>query len=119
GELYLTDVVELLARAGAKVEAVSVTDPTEALGINDRRQLAELAAIQRRRILDRLMVEGVTVVDPAATYVDVDVEVGEDSVLYPGTFLEGAVRIGERWAIFPGNRVRNPTLEAKGAVLGG
>ncbi len=119
GELYLTDVIERLAGTGAKVEAVSVTDPTEALGINDRRQLAELAAIQRRRILDRLMVEGVTVVDPAATYVDVDVEVGEDSVLYPGTFLEGAVRIGERCAIFPGSRIRNSTLEDEVTVLDG
>src|SRR6266545_1300939 len=63
GELYLTDVIGLLAKAGAKVEAVSVGDPAEALGINDRRQLAELAAIQRRRILDRLMAEGVTVID--------------------------------------------------------
>jgi UDP-N-acetylglucosamine diphosphorylase/glucosamine-1-phosphate N-acetyltransferase len=119
GELYLTDVVEVLAGSGAKVEAVSVTDPTEALGVNDRRQLAELAAIQRRRILDRLMVEGVTVVDPAATYVDVDVEVGEDSVLYPGTFLEGAVRIGERCAVFPGCRIRNSTLEDDVTVLDG
>jgi UDP-N-acetylglucosamine diphosphorylase/glucosamine-1-phosphate N-acetyltransferase len=119
GELYLTDVIELLAGSGAKVEAVSVTDPTEALGVNDRRQLAELAAIQRRRILDRLMVEGVTVIDPTATYVDVDVEVGEDSVLYPGTFLEGAVRIGERCAIFPGSRIRDSTLEDEVTVLDG
>ena len=119
GELYLTDVIGLLARAGAKVEAVSVGDPSEALGINDRRQLAELAAIQRRRILDRLMSEGVTVIDPAATYVDVDVEVGEDSVLYPGTCLEGSVRIGERCTVFPGSRIRNSTLEDEVTVLDG
>ena len=119
GELYLTDVVEVLAGAGAKVEAVSVTDPTEALGVNDRRQLAELATIQRQRVLDRLMVEGVTVIDPTATYVDVDVEVGEDSVLYPGTFLEGAVRVGERCVIFPGSRIRNSTLDDEVTVLDG
>jgi bifunctional UDP-N-acetylglucosamine pyrophosphorylase / glucosamine-1-phosphate N-acetyltransferase len=119
GELYLTDVVELLAGAGAKVEAVSVTDPAEALGVNDRRQLADLAAIQRRRVLDRLMIEGVTVVDPGTTYVDVDVEVGEDSVLYPGTFLEGAVRLGERCTVHPGSRIRNSTLENGVTVLDG
>jgi bifunctional UDP-N-acetylglucosamine pyrophosphorylase/glucosamine-1-phosphate N-acetyltransferase len=119
GELYLTDVVEQLAAAGAKVEAVSVTDPVEALGVNDRRQLAELAAIQRRRVLDRLMVDGVTVIDPGATYVDVDVEVGEDSVLYPGTFLEGTVRIGERCAILPGSRIRDSTLDDEVTVLDG
>jgi UDP-N-acetylglucosamine diphosphorylase/glucosamine-1-phosphate N-acetyltransferase len=119
GELYLTDVVGLLARAGAKVEAVSVTDPAEALGINDRRQLAELAAIQRRRSLDRLMTEGVTVIDPAATYVDVDVEVGEDTVLYPGTYLEGSVRIGERCTILPGSRIRDSSLGDEVTVLDG
>jgi bifunctional UDP-N-acetylglucosamine pyrophosphorylase / glucosamine-1-phosphate N-acetyltransferase len=119
GELYLTDVIGLLARAGARVEAVPVSEPAEALGINDRRQLAELAAIQRRRILDRLMTEGVTVIDPAATYVDVDVEVGEDTVLYPGTFLEGSVRIGERCTILPGSRIRDSTLEDEVTVLDG
>ena len=119
GELYLTDVIVLLARTGAKVEAVSVSDPAEALGINDRRQLAELAAIQRRRILDRLMAEGVTVIDPAATYVDIDVEVGEDSVLYPGTCLEGSVRLGERCTVFPGSRIRDSTLEDEVTVLDG
>ncbi|HEX6209885.1 MAG TPA: NTP transferase domain-containing protein, partial [Methylomirabilota bacterium] len=119
GELYLTDVIGLLVRAGARVDAVPVTEPAEALGVNDRRQLAELAAIQRRRILDRLMLEGVTVVDPAATYVDVDVEVGEDTVLHPGTFLQGSVRIGERCAILPGSRIEDSTLEDEVTVLDG
>jgi UDP-N-acetylglucosamine diphosphorylase/glucosamine-1-phosphate N-acetyltransferase len=119
GELYLTDVIGLLVRAGARVDAVPVTEPVEALGVNDRRQLAELAAIQRRRILDRLMLEGVTVVDPAATYVDVDVEVGEDTVLHPGTFLQGSVHIGERCAILPGSRIEDSTLEDEVTVLDG
>ena len=119
GELYLTDVIGLLARAGAKVEAVPVTEPAEALGINDRRQLAELASIQRRRIVDRLMTEGVTVIDPVATYVDVDVEVGEDTVLHPGTTLEGTVRIGERCTVFPGSRIQDSTLEDDVTVLDG
>jgi UDP-N-acetylglucosamine diphosphorylase/glucosamine-1-phosphate N-acetyltransferase len=119
GELYLTDVIGLLARAGARVEAVSVSEPAEALGVNDRRQLAELATIQRRRILDRLMTEGVTVIDPGATYVDVDVEIGEDTVLYPGTCLEGSVRMGERCTVLPGSRIRDSTLEDDVTVLDG
>src|SRR5919106_1328395 len=119
GELYLTDVIGLLARAGARVEAVSVGDPAEALGINDRRQLAELAAIQRRRILDRLMSEGVTVIDPSATYVDVEVEIGEDTVLHPATSLQGHVRIGERCTILPGAQIRDSTLEDEVTVLDG
>src|SRR5262249_6692119 len=82
GEYYLTDVIGVLARAGAKVEAVTVADPVEAMGINDRKQLAALAAIQRRRILDRLMADGVTVLDPASTYVDDTVTISPDSVVH-------------------------------------
>src|ERR671922_1223379 len=88
GELYLTDVVGVLARAGAKVGAVTVADPVEAMGVNDRKQLAVLATIQRRRILDRLMTDGVTVLDPASTYVDDTVTIGADTVLHPNVVLE-------------------------------
>jgi bifunctional UDP-N-acetylglucosamine pyrophosphorylase / glucosamine-1-phosphate N-acetyltransferase len=84
GELYLTDVVGLLARAGAGVEGVAVGDPAEALGVNDRKQLAQVAAIQRRLTLDRLMAEGVTVLDPASTYVDDTVTIGSDAVIGTG-----------------------------------
>src|SRR3989441_2729913 len=94
GELYLTDVVGVLARAGAKVEAVTVAEPVEAMGINDRKQLAALATIQRRRILERLMTEGVTVVDPASTYIDDTVTIGPDTVVHPQTVITGATSIG-------------------------
>jgi bifunctional UDP-N-acetylglucosamine pyrophosphorylase/glucosamine-1-phosphate N-acetyltransferase len=94
GEYYLTDVVGILATAGQVVEAVTVEDPREGLGVNDRRQLAALAAVMRGRILDRLMDGGVTVLDPATTYVDDMVEVGADSVLYPGVILEGRTIVG-------------------------
>jgi bifunctional UDP-N-acetylglucosamine pyrophosphorylase/glucosamine-1-phosphate N-acetyltransferase len=94
GEYYLTDVVGILAVAGQVVEAVTVEDPREGLGVNDRKQLAALAAVMRGRILDRLMDGGVTVLDPASTYVDDMVEVGADSVLYPGVILEGRTIIG-------------------------
>jgi bifunctional UDP-N-acetylglucosamine pyrophosphorylase/glucosamine-1-phosphate N-acetyltransferase len=94
GELYLTDVVAVLGRAGARIEAVGVTEAAEALGVNDRRQLASLAAIQRQRILDRLMAEGVTVIDPATTYVDDGVVIGPDTTIYPGVLIEGATTIG-------------------------
>src|SRR5437763_1775920 len=70
GEYYLTDVIGILARSGATVEAVKATDPRECLGINDRSQLAEVASILRRRTLERLLREGVTILDPAATYAD-------------------------------------------------
>ncbi len=94
GEYYLTDVIGILARQGKKVEAVTTPDSTEALGVNDRKQFARVAALLRSRILDRLMAEGVTVLDPATTYVDDTVTVGPDTVIYPGVVLEGATMIG-------------------------
>ncbi|HTO11428.1 MAG TPA: bifunctional UDP-N-acetylglucosamine diphosphorylase/glucosamine-1-phosphate N-acetyltransferase GlmU [Candidatus Binatia bacterium] len=110
GELYLTDVIGLLARAGAKVEAVTVADPVEAMGVNDRKQLAALATIQRRRILDRLMADGVTVLDPASTYVDDTVTIGPDSVVHPQAVIMGATTIGEACIIGAGSHVSDSTL---------
>ncbi|HXG02739.1 MAG TPA: bifunctional UDP-N-acetylglucosamine diphosphorylase/glucosamine-1-phosphate N-acetyltransferase GlmU [Candidatus Binatia bacterium] len=105
GEYYLTDVIGVLVRAGARVEAVTVADPTEALGVNDRKQLAAAAAIQRRRILDRLMESGVTVVDPASTYVDDTVTVGPDTVIHPQVVVEGATVIGSDCVIGAGSHL--------------
>ncbi len=110
GEYYLTDVVGLLARAGARVEAVTVADPAEALGVNDRKQLAAVAAIQRRRILDRLMEAGVTVLDPASTYVEDTVTIGPDTVLQPQVVLEGATTIGSECVIGAGSHVAGSRL---------
>jgi bifunctional UDP-N-acetylglucosamine pyrophosphorylase / glucosamine-1-phosphate N-acetyltransferase len=99
GERYLTDVVAQLGRAGG---AVAVTAPAEEVaGVNDRVQLAEAAGLLRRRHLDALMRDGVSVVDPAQTYVDVDVQVGIDTTLLPGTILEGTTRIGAGATVGP------------------
>ncbi len=101
GELYLTDVVGLLTDGGHAVTAV-VAAEDEVAGVNDRRQLAEAAAVLRRRHLEHLMVEvGVTVVDPSSTHVDVDVEVGRDTVLLPGTMLDAGTHVGERAVVGP------------------
>ncbi|MGH7322353.1 MAG: NTP transferase domain-containing protein, partial [Candidatus Rokuibacteriota bacterium] len=110
GELYLTDVVGRLARGRRRVEAVPVDDPLEVAGINDRRQLARLEATLRERALARLMTEGVTVLDPASTYVAVDVAVGRDSVLYPGVLLEGRTVIGQGCVIGTGCQLADMTL---------
>ncbi len=100
GEIYLTDVVEAFVARGAKV-AAQVAHQDEVSGVNDRRQLADAAAVLRRRTLDRLMRDGVTVLDPATTYVDVDVEVGPDTVILPNCILEAATRVGERATVGP------------------
>jgi len=89
GEYYLTDVIGILQRQGQPVVAVVTDDPTECLGINDRKQLARVAGLLRQRTLDRLMAEGVTILDPVTTYVDDTVSVGSDTVLAPGIVLEG------------------------------
>jgi bifunctional UDP-N-acetylglucosamine pyrophosphorylase/glucosamine-1-phosphate N-acetyltransferase len=105
GEYYLTDVVSILAASGAPVEALAAPDPEECMGINDRKQLAEAAAALRRRTVERLMAEGVTILDPAATYVDDTVAVGTDTVIYPGAVLEGATAIGAECVVGPGCHV--------------
>jgi bifunctional UDP-N-acetylglucosamine pyrophosphorylase/glucosamine-1-phosphate N-acetyltransferase len=110
GEYYLTDVVAVLARAGGRVEALTTDDPQEALGVNDRRQLATLAAIQRARILDRLMLEGVTIVDPAATYIEDTVTIGPDTIVQPHVVLEGQTSIGSDCVIATGSHVRSSRL---------
>jgi bifunctional UDP-N-acetylglucosamine pyrophosphorylase/glucosamine-1-phosphate N-acetyltransferase len=105
GEYYLTDVVGILKEEGRVVEAVMIEDPREGLGVNDRKQLADLAAVMRRRILDRLMIDGVTVLDPASTHVDDTVKIGADTVLYPGVILEGRTTIGAECVVGPGSYV--------------
>jgi bifunctional UDP-N-acetylglucosamine pyrophosphorylase / glucosamine-1-phosphate N-acetyltransferase len=105
GELYLTDIVAFLTGDAHDVAAV-VVDEDEVAGVNDRRQLADAAAVLHRRHLDHLMAEvGVTVVDPTSTHVDVDVEVGRDTVLLPGTLLEAGTRIGERATVGPNSHL--------------
>jgi bifunctional UDP-N-acetylglucosamine pyrophosphorylase/glucosamine-1-phosphate N-acetyltransferase len=110
GEYYLTDVIALLAGDGLVTEAVAAPDPEECLGINDRQQLAQVAKTLRRRTLDRLMVDGVTVLDPEATYVDDTVEIGADTVVYPGVILEGRTRIGAECVVETGCHVRASRL---------
>jgi len=105
GEYYLTDAVGILHAAGHRIEAVQVLEADEGLGINDQKQLAHVAAALRRRTLDRLMADGVTVIDPATTYVDAGVQVGAETVLYPGVILEGATAIGSGCMIGTGCQV--------------
>ncbi len=94
GEIYLTDIVGHSVRAAGKVEALWLEDADECLGINDRSQLAEANRIMCGRVNEGLMKSGVTLVDPATTYIDVGVEVGRDTVIEPGCFIAGSSVIG-------------------------
>jgi bifunctional UDP-N-acetylglucosamine pyrophosphorylase/glucosamine-1-phosphate N-acetyltransferase len=95
GEYYLTDVVGVLHDAGHKVVAVECDDPAEAVGVNDRAQLAAAEAELRRRINHRWMQVGVTMVDPERTYVDASVKLAADVTLFPGTILQGRTVVGK------------------------
>lgn len=94
GELYLSDVPALVRRAGKPVAALLIEDLWQTEGVNDRIQLSRMNAEVNRRILHRWMREGVTVVDPATTWVHASVDLATDVILLPGTFLEGATSIG-------------------------
>jgi len=101
GELYLPDVLPVLRSRERTVVAHQLSDASETLGVNDRVALADVLAIAQRRIHLRHMLAGVTVVDPRATVIDADVEIGQDTRIAPFSSLHGATRIGARCAIGP------------------
>jgi bifunctional UDP-N-acetylglucosamine pyrophosphorylase/glucosamine-1-phosphate N-acetyltransferase len=101
GEYYLTDVIGILRGDGETAEVVTAADPAEAAGVNDRIGLAEAEALMRRRINRRHMLEGVTLIDPETTYIEADVRIGRDTVIWPGCVLRGRTVIGEECEIGP------------------
>ncbi|WP_318210896.1 MULTISPECIES: bifunctional UDP-N-acetylglucosamine diphosphorylase/glucosamine-1-phosphate N-acetyltransferase GlmU [unclassified Streptomyces] len=114
GEEYLTDVLSILREAGHRVGASVAGDHREILGINNRVQLAEARALLNRRLIERAMLAGVTVVDPASVFVDVTVTFEADAVVLPGTQLLGATHIGEDAVVGPNTRLKDTRVE-KGA----
>ncbi len=116
GELYLTDVVAVLADAGHKVSTLVADDPDETHGINDRVQLALAEAELRQRINHGWMRAGVTLVDPDQTYVDATVDLGRDVTLYPGTMLRGTCTIGEGADVGPEAHLTDTVVGARARV---
>ena len=116
GELYLTDVVAVIHNAGYPVSSFEVPDSSEAAGVNDRCQLANAEAELRRRINERWMRLGVTMLDPGATYIDSTVKLAGDIVLYPGTILEGATVIESGAVIGPATRLVDCRIGSRAQV---
>lgn len=110
GEYYLTDVLEILNKENEKVWAVVADDYEQTLGINSRVQLAGAESILRRRKAKELMDNGVTIMDPASTFIDMQVTVGKDTIIYPFTWLEGNTSIGENCEIGPNSRFTDTTI---------
>lgn len=116
GELYLPDVLALARAAGRTVDAVRVTDDTEVLGVNDRVQLAYVGGLWQQRVLQEWMQAGVTVIDPASTWVGADVTLEPDVVLHPGVHLEGATSVGAAAVVGPDTTLRD-TVVGEGAQV--
>jgi bifunctional UDP-N-acetylglucosamine pyrophosphorylase / glucosamine-1-phosphate N-acetyltransferase len=113
GELYLTDVLEIIGRRSRAV-TYRLKNPEEANLVNDRSQLARAEEILRRRILDAHMRDGVTVRDPVSTHIEASVEIGRDTVILPGTFLRGGTKVGSDCVIGPSTDLLD-TVVADGA----
>lgn len=110
GEYYLTDVIGILNGRGQRVGALEATDSTEIMGVNSRVQLAEAENIMRNRINTFHMLNGVTIIDPDRTYIEDGVEIGRDTVIYPGTILQGRTVIGTDCQLLGGSRIRDSKI---------
>jgi len=109
-ELYLTDLVEFAVRRGQKVAAVVEEDWETLLGINSRKELAEATRLLQRRINERHLAGGVTLIDPDSTFIGPLVTIGRDTVIYPNVYLEGRTTIGENCVIEANVKIADSTL---------
>jgi bifunctional UDP-N-acetylglucosamine pyrophosphorylase/glucosamine-1-phosphate N-acetyltransferase len=101
GEYYLTDLVGIAVDQGLPVQALTIQDASEAIGINTRIHLSEAEAILRGMINQEWMLSGVTMIDPNTTYIEPGVEIGKDTLIWPNTFLQGNTRIGQACTLGP------------------
>lgn len=109
-EYYLTDLVEIFKRNGQSVNAMVVEDPEETMGVNDRLDLAKAQLWMKRHVNKKHMLNGVSIIDPENTYIDVDVEIGEDSVIYPNVHIQGNSVIGKNVTITPNSFLLNAVI---------
>jgi bifunctional UDP-N-acetylglucosamine pyrophosphorylase/glucosamine-1-phosphate N-acetyltransferase len=116
-EYYLTDLVGIAVRQGRAVEAVGAKGSDETLGINTRVDLAAAEWVLRRRLNERWMVSGVTIVDPSTSYIEPDVTIGRDTVIQPNTHLRGTTTIGERCTIGPNTIIEDSTIADECVVM--
>jgi bifunctional UDP-N-acetylglucosamine pyrophosphorylase/glucosamine-1-phosphate N-acetyltransferase len=117
GELYLTDVLEILGNEGGSIAAVLIEDFIEILGVNDRSQLAESAALLRDQINEKLMKAGVTIIDPISTWVDSTATVESDVTLLPGTWIAGSTTVAHGAIIGPRTTLLDCTVATGAQVI--
>jgi bifunctional UDP-N-acetylglucosamine pyrophosphorylase/glucosamine-1-phosphate N-acetyltransferase len=119
GEYYLTDIAQAARAQGLGISATRVPDADEVMGINDRAELARAAAVLRGRILRRLMLSGVSVIDPTNTYIEADVEVGPDTTVFPGATICGRTRIGAGCRVESWVSIRDCVIDDGARILHG
>jgi bifunctional UDP-N-acetylglucosamine pyrophosphorylase / glucosamine-1-phosphate N-acetyltransferase len=117
GEYYLTDLVGIAAADGLPVQAVTAEDPAEVIGINTRVHLAEATALLRQRINRGWMLAGVTLIDPATTYIEPEVVIGQDTVIWPNTYLHGKTTIGQACTLGPNTMIHDTRIGDRCEVL--
>lgn len=110
GEYYLTDVISLLVGEGQRVEKLTLADANEAMGINNRVQLAEAETQMRQLIAEKHMLAGVTIINPGHTYIEAGVKIGQDTIIYPGVHLEGQTSVGANCIIGPESKLVNSVV---------
>lgn len=117
-EFYITDVISILHREGKTIESVGLNDPEEMIGINTRKDLSEATRIMKNRILDGLMLSGVTIQDPSSTTVYPGTKIGQDTIIYPNTFIEEDVEIGKDCRIGPFARIHPKVRIGRNVEIG-
>lgn len=117
GEYYLTDVIGILKSKGKRLGALPV-DFQETLGVNSRGELAIAEEIMRKRINKKHMDDGVTIIDPHSTYIGSDVEIGQDTIIYPNNVLEGKTIIGEDCILYPNCRICDSIIKDNVTIQG-
>jgi bifunctional UDP-N-acetylglucosamine pyrophosphorylase/glucosamine-1-phosphate N-acetyltransferase len=118
GEYYLTDALHILIHRGCRAVAVTAVAAVDAMGVNSRQQLADVGKIMQERIQDKLMTQGVTIVDPPNTWIDARASIGRDTIIHPFTYIHGVVAIGRRCSIGPFAYLRDGTRLADDVVVG-
>jgi bifunctional UDP-N-acetylglucosamine pyrophosphorylase/glucosamine-1-phosphate N-acetyltransferase len=119
GEYYLTDIVAAAEARDLDCRPYMIEDTSEVMGVNDRAQLAQAGAVLRRRTCERLMLDGVTIIDPAAAYIEPTVVIGRDTIVHPGVCLRGATVIGAGCTIGPGTVIADCRIGDRVAVKAG
>ena len=110
GELYLTELIEIGCAQNVRIGSVYASNTNESLGVNNRVQLSQVESVQRKILLEHLMIRGVTIRDPETVYVDADVNVGKDSTILPNTMILGDTKIGTGCVVGPGSTIKDSVI---------